>query len=186
MSDPKEYIDRGLYCETICRCNGTACDKSKCPIWNAPAADVAPVVHGEWLPVSDDDQYEGEYYCSVCNAEEFFFGNALFAPFCWHCGAKMDGGKGELHKNALDLINDLKTELLAVKEAWRKSGMDYIDLNAEWEGKYKTAKAEAIKEFAERLKYHAYDIVLYGEIVTVSRIERTMHEMMTEGKDGNV
>lgn len=28
----------------------------------------------------------------------------------------------------------------------------YIDLNAEWEGKYKTAKAEAIKEFAERLK----------------------------------
>ena len=47
MSDPKEYIDRGLYCETICRCNGTACDKSKCPIWNAPVADVAPVVHGE-------------------------------------------------------------------------------------------------------------------------------------------
>ena len=47
MSDPKEYIERGLYCETICRCNGTACDKSKCPIWNAPVADVATVVHGE-------------------------------------------------------------------------------------------------------------------------------------------
>lgn len=47
-------------------------------------------------------------------------------------------------------------------------------------------RAEAIKEFAERLKYHAYDIVLYGEIVTVSRIERTMHEMMTEGEDGNL
>ena len=41
--------------------------------------------------------------------------------------------RGELHKNALDLINRLKTELLAVKEAWRKSGMDYIDLNAEYE-----------------------------------------------------
>lgn len=93
MSDPKEYIERGLYCETICRCNGSACDKSKCPIWNAPVADVAPVVHGERLRISDDDQYEGEYYCSVCNAEEFFFGNALFAPFCWHCGAKMDGGR---------------------------------------------------------------------------------------------
>ena len=44
MSNPKEYIERGLYCETICRCNGTACDKSKCPIWNAPVADVATVV----------------------------------------------------------------------------------------------------------------------------------------------
>ena len=57
-----------------------------------PAAYVVPVVHGEWLPVFDDDQYEGEYYCSVCNAEEFFPENAPFAPYCWHCGAKMDGG----------------------------------------------------------------------------------------------
>lgn len=56
-----------------------------------PAADVVEVVHGEWLPVSDDDQNDGEYYCSVCNAEEFFPENAPFAPFCWHCGAKMDG-----------------------------------------------------------------------------------------------
>lgn len=58
-------------------------------------AGYAPVVHGEWLRVSDDDQYGWERYCSVCNAEEFFFGNVLSAPFCWHCGAKMDGGKEE-------------------------------------------------------------------------------------------
>lgn len=73
----------------------TDTEKAKVISWmlQAPAADVAPVVHGEWLPVSDDDQDEGEYYCSVCNAEEFFPNNAPFTPFCWHCGAKMDGGR---------------------------------------------------------------------------------------------
>lgn len=55
-------------------------------------ADVAPVVHAEWKCVSDDDQYEGEYYCSACSAEEYIPDNAIFPPFCWHCGAKMDGG----------------------------------------------------------------------------------------------
>lgn len=69
--------------------------KAAIEAWNNRSVDVAPVVHGEWLRVSDDDQYEGEYYCSVCNAEEFFPNNAPFAPFCWHCGAKMDGGKHE-------------------------------------------------------------------------------------------
>ncbi len=59
----------------------------------APAADVAPVVHGQWVCVSDDDRYEGEYWCSVCNAEEFLLENAPFPPYCWKCGAKMDGGK---------------------------------------------------------------------------------------------
>lgn len=94
----KEYIERGA----ILRKSETMFDGQKyCTavntgfIYTAPAADVVEVVHGEWMPVSDDDQYEGEYYCSVCNAEEFFPGNAPFAPFCWHCGAKMDGGKEE-------------------------------------------------------------------------------------------
>ena len=97
--DQKEYIERGAvlnldrwvveYDE-----GGWGIDYKAVPvddIKEIPAADVAPVVHGEWLRVSDDDQYEGEYYCSVCNAEEFFPNNAPFAPFCWHCGAKMDG-----------------------------------------------------------------------------------------------
>lgn len=58
-----------------------------------PAADVAEVVHAEWLPVSDDDQYEGEYHCSRCNAEEFIPDRSPFPPYCWQCGARMDGGK---------------------------------------------------------------------------------------------
>lgn len=37
-----EYIDRAEYCEKHCRCSNEYCDKESCPIWKAPAADVAP------------------------------------------------------------------------------------------------------------------------------------------------
>lgn len=40
-----EYIDREEYCEKHCRCSNEYCDRQSCPIWKAPAADVAPVVH---------------------------------------------------------------------------------------------------------------------------------------------
>ncbi|MGM9763555.1 MAG: hypothetical protein ACI3ZQ_06010 [Candidatus Cryptobacteroides sp.] len=95
-----EYIERGalkaklaLFCSENCsKCTDIDC--AECILTNiintSIAADVAPVVHGKWLRASHDDQYEGEYYCSVCNAEEFYPQNAPFAPFCWHCGAKMD------------------------------------------------------------------------------------------------
>lgn len=114
MNEKKEYIERGALIDAIegtdwyhigvkgnlvhgAISDGNALYKADdvFEVLNKlPAADVAPVVHGEWLRISDDDQYEGEYYCSVCNAEEFFPENAPFAPFCWHCGAKMDGGQG--------------------------------------------------------------------------------------------
>lgn len=45
-----EYIDRVEYCEKHCRCSNEYCDRQSCPIWKAPAADVAPVV---WIPVTD-------------------------------------------------------------------------------------------------------------------------------------
>ena len=41
-----EYIDRVEYCEKHCRCSNEHCDRQSCPIWEAPAADVAPVVRG--------------------------------------------------------------------------------------------------------------------------------------------
>lgn len=99
MNEKKKYIELNALIDSFENCyylySSTDREVARQALENAPVADVAPVVHGEWLRISDDDQYEGEYYCSVCNAEEFFFGNALFAPFCWHCGAKMDGGKEE-------------------------------------------------------------------------------------------
>ena len=53
-----------------------------------PSADVAPVRHGRWV------KYTGmgkeQWMCSECSAEEK---NPKVANYCYHCGAKMDGGK---------------------------------------------------------------------------------------------
>lgn len=53
-----------------------------------PAADVAPVVHGEWI------ERALRPTCSLCE----FSGSLIDAPispfkYCPNCGAKMDGGK---------------------------------------------------------------------------------------------
>lgn len=39
-----KYIDAVYFCEKICRCKDDSCDKSNCPILNAPTADVVEVV----------------------------------------------------------------------------------------------------------------------------------------------
>lgn len=54
-------------------------------IKNTPAADVRPERHGEWL-VSGDC-----YECSECGGGSVVNTN----PYCWKCGAKMDGKDGE-------------------------------------------------------------------------------------------
>lgn len=45
---------------------------------------------------------------------------------------------------------------------------------------YKKGYEDGVKEFAEMLKEHSHDIVLYGEIVTVSRIDSIAEEMVGE------
>ena len=54
---------------------------------SAPAADVAPVVHGRWIY----DKKAQRPYCSVCKG--YFYG-AANSPmsYCPNCGTKMDGG----------------------------------------------------------------------------------------------
>ena len=55
-------------------------------LYELPTADVAPVVHGRWIPfhskISGDIQY-----CSACE-----IGFVAKSDYCPHCGAKMDGG----------------------------------------------------------------------------------------------
>ena len=51
----------------------------------APAADVAPVVHGRWIKGPSNP------YCSECFVE-----CRDETPFCPNCGAKMDGGGGDV------------------------------------------------------------------------------------------
>lgn len=56
-----------------------------------PAADVAPVVHGQWI--KDDflsDDVNNAEKCSQCGELIGWFGN--LPNYCPNCGAKMDGG----------------------------------------------------------------------------------------------
>lgn len=57
-----------------------------------PAADVAPVVHGEWIERSDKGilNMRCPYMCSICGRVE-----ELKEPYC-NCGARMDGGNSNV------------------------------------------------------------------------------------------
>lgn len=82
-----EYIDKEKYCAEVCKCNEEKCDKSKCPIWNAPAADVAPVVHAKWERLNNTQKH----YCPECGMDFDLYAciRKLF-NYCPYCGAKMD------------------------------------------------------------------------------------------------
>lgn len=82
-----EYIDREGYCKNLCHCRNKHCDKESCPIWKAPTADVAPVVHGRWIP--DGDGYHWTYNCSICAWKDGYPFNERH-NFCPRCGARMD------------------------------------------------------------------------------------------------
>lgn len=53
-----------------------------------PAADVAPVVHGEWIPIVSyyHGKPDGRYYCSECRRVV-----NKYERHCPACGALMDG-----------------------------------------------------------------------------------------------
>lgn len=80
-----EYIKREAVIDLITRRyeNPEICTQE---INSIPVADVAPVVHGRWIPfhskISGDIQY-----CSACE-----IGFVAKSDYCPHCGAKMDGG----------------------------------------------------------------------------------------------
>lgn len=61
-------------------------------IEDAPVADVAPVVHGQWEQVKKWAT-KAKYRCSVCGREimSAVKVNIEKYPYC-HCGAMMDGG----------------------------------------------------------------------------------------------
>ncbi len=68
---------------------------------DAPAADVAPVMHGEWVSAEGDETPCDEWDCTACGERRTFVYemdedemNELY-QYCPNCGAKMDGGKHE-------------------------------------------------------------------------------------------
>ena len=68
----------------------------------APTADVAPVVHGEWVLVgTNEHDYETsvEEKCSLCGRYVYRYDTEPQDNYCPNCGAKMD-------KEAQDERND--------------------------------------------------------------------------------
>lgn len=98
----KEYIERGaliehikqVYCSGCNSYNGVGCRACLMGdaidfIEDAPAADVAPVVHGKWLNCKN-----GNGTCSACNIRwKGIYDDDNEQSYCGCCGAKMDGGK---------------------------------------------------------------------------------------------
>lgn len=70
-----EGFDRGL-------------DRAQRAILDAPAADVAPVRHGDWEIVlgSNGNEY---MVCTCCRVSQDLTGVFTYCP---NCGARMDGG----------------------------------------------------------------------------------------------
>lgn len=66
--------------------------------YSIPAADVAPVRHGQWIIGVDDDDFDVK--CSKCEWTDIFEVAGIAAVeriaktmhYCLNCGAKMDGG----------------------------------------------------------------------------------------------
>lgn len=54
---------------------------------DAPAADVRPVVRGEWIyeEPNSGNKFQGAWYCSKCK----YPGMPVYDHFCHHCGADM-------------------------------------------------------------------------------------------------
>ena len=87
-----DYIEREALLAEIGRLSGWYGDDlfdAVRAVEEAPAADVAPVVHGRW----EEAETLGMTFwrCSQCKFPNY--GGAAFAPhkFCPNCGAKMDG-----------------------------------------------------------------------------------------------
>ena len=88
MSEKKEYIERGALMEEIQKHIGTIGANAERLVARFPAADVEPVVRGEWR--------DGK--CTNCGCYGFptFDGDNERTAFCPFCGAHMErSGSGE-------------------------------------------------------------------------------------------
>lgn len=92
-----EYIKRDTVINHLDACMDTIWKPEivalKCFVEGIPAADVAPVRHGKWMPFHAE--FAGDIqYCSVCE-----IGFADRTSYCPHCGAVMDGWRVEGKEN---------------------------------------------------------------------------------------
>ena len=94
-----EYFDREA-CLSILRAKANMAvltdgapyfEKAAQMLEKLPAADVAPVVHGDWIPCFDDENRwrQGFAQCSNCGRERYAC-TIRNVNYCPNCGAKMD------------------------------------------------------------------------------------------------
>lgn len=93
-----EYIEREAAIKAIknADCDAIADGAESCDLsylkeifFNIPAADVVPVVHGEWM--LRHEGYGHYWECSVCRTNPCIY-VTKDTNYCPHCGARMDGG----------------------------------------------------------------------------------------------
>ena len=70
------------------KCRACWVDDMMGDVDDAPAADVAPVVHGRWVCVDTDT--EQFFLCNRCKKKEYWESN-----YCPNCGCRMDGGDSD-------------------------------------------------------------------------------------------
>lgn len=102
---PDEYISRAEALRAVQKQRGAnrspaqnaMLDRICCDIKNRPAADVAPVVHGQW-DAEGDGYADGEivldvWYCSECGycIDDGTDNPDCLPKYCTNCGARMDG-----------------------------------------------------------------------------------------------
>lgn len=96
-----EYIDKEAVLEhyRVTDPAGTFayCDSILDFVESIPAANVRPVVRGEWLK-GRGEWSNYEYTCSVCGCDLYrhktYHGEVKLMNFCPHCGADMEGEEG--------------------------------------------------------------------------------------------
>lgn len=101
MQTEKKYISAAEAAEIIGSQFGVSVYDMVDIMGNIPAADVAPVVHAEWIGTEADGyddcgnwNYE-LWECSKCREEHI--GDCDTLPnYCPNCGAKMEGGKNDV------------------------------------------------------------------------------------------
>ena len=87
-----KLLDKYGACKMGPRCPDVCCSEIIDHFSDVPAADVQPVVHGEWKHVKwveDKNEQTGGWWISRCSLCSMPYNEET--RFCPHCGAKMDG-----------------------------------------------------------------------------------------------
>jgi len=102
MSEKKEYIERGALIDFIDAGHlRYATEKVFSEndlvkmISERPAADVEPVVRGEWQKVYENTTFGAMYRCSVCGETTFNVENYKYCPKCGTHMSMERSGSGE-------------------------------------------------------------------------------------------